>query len=60
MATNSDNHGHNATKVGYFTFEIAWEVANKGTKSIFCWQFIYTIVNSTLIITEACNRCNCM
>jgi hypothetical protein len=32
MATNSHNHDHTATNVGYFTFEIAWEVANKGTE----------------------------
>ena len=31
MAGNSINNNHNVTDLGYFTFEIAWEVANKGT-----------------------------
>lgn len=30
MAQNTNSHVNKATNVGYFTFEIAWEVANKG------------------------------
>lgn len=35
MATNCNNSDHTAANLGYFTFEIAWEVANKGTNLIF-------------------------
>lgn len=30
MATSSTSDGYTDGNVGYFTFEVAWEVANKG------------------------------
>ncbi|XP_028395807.1 glycogen [starch] synthase-like [Dendronephthya gigantea] len=44
MATNTNSHVNTATNVGYFTFEIAWEVANKVGG-------IYTVIRTKAPVT---------